>query len=97
VKYLLCVDSSRSSPASSRGKGRCPSLVFSYIFCFFLFRLEKELGSYKKEAEQQQRKLDKLKADGTNHDDWEWNLKNGVRYSTVYKLFDWLTIYNRPG
>jgi len=42
-------------------------------------RLEKELGTYRKEAEAQQRKLDHLKADGTAHEDWEWNLKNGTR------------------
>lgn len=42
-------------------------------------RLDRELASYQKEAEGQQRKLDKLKADGTNDDDWEWNLKNGTR------------------
>jgi hypothetical protein len=75
-------------------------LSFGYIFSdflIFLFRLEKELGTYRKEAEDQQRKLDTLKADGTNHEDWEWNLKNAVRYSTVYKLFDWLKAYHRPG
>jgi len=45
-------------------------------------RLDKEHTLYKKEAEEQQRKLDKLKADGANHDDWEWDIKNGVCYST---------------
>ena len=66
-------------------RGRYPSSSYNlFDRLLFLFRLDKELASYKKEAEEQQRKLDKLKADGTNHEDWEWNLKNGVRYSIVH-------------
>ena len=62
-----------------------PSISYDFFdLLLFLFRLDKELASYKKEAEEQQRKLDKLKADGSNHEDWEWNLKNGVRYSMVH-------------